>query len=99
MSKGMPLHSPSRCVFPLFLIPSLHHPNRQILAILLSAFLMFYNHSENKRRDHLYGVPALDGSDCSPEKASDPDLLRTWQMEEKSEDEVISLGDLHPAFR
>jgi len=70
-----------------------------ILAILISLGLMYHNHTENQRRDHIYGVPAEDGSDCSPEKASDPDLLRSWGMEKKSAYEVIALGDHHPAYR
>lgn len=69
------------------------------LAIIMSTILMFYNHAENKRRDHVYGIPAEDGSDCSPEKVSDPNLLRAWGMEGKTEMEIISLGDNHPAFR
>lgn len=71
----------------------------QCLAMIMSAALMYYNHTENKRRDRIYGTPAQDGSDCSPDKVSDPSLLRAWNMESKSETEMILLGDRHPAFR
>ena len=60
---------------------------------------MRYNHSENKLRDRTYGIPAEDGSDCAPERASDPELLKAWKMEDKTETEIIALGDRHPAFR
>jgi hypothetical protein len=54
---------------------------------------------ENARRDRVYGVPNPDGSDCSPSYADDPVRLKKWGLEGKSKEEVISLGDQHPAFR
>jgi len=69
------------------------------LAIILATFLIIYNITENKRRDELYGVPAADGSDCSPAHAGDPALLEKWGLKNKTRDEVIELGDKHPAFR
>ncbi|KZS93115.1 putative MFS nicotinic acid transporter Tna1 [Sistotremastrum niveocremeum HHB9708] len=69
------------------------------LAVVLASFLIWYNRTENARRDRLYGVPAEDGSDCSPMRASDKNLLSRWGLEGRSRVEVISLGDRHPAFR
>jgi len=70
-----------------------------VLAMILSSVLMYHNYTENKRKDRVYGIPARDGSDCSPEKASDPTLLRAWNMDDKSASDIIALGDRHPAFR
>ncbi|KAF8572720.1 putative MFS nicotinic acid transporter Tna1 [Ramaria rubella] len=69
------------------------------LAIVLCAFMIYYNMRENARRDRRYGVPNPDGSDCSPMNADDPVRLKKWGLEGKSKQEIIELGDLHPAFR
>jgi len=69
------------------------------LAIVLSCFLMWYNNRENKRRSRLYGEPTADGSECSPNRAGDLDLLKKWDLVNMSKEEVIELGDRHPAFR
>ncbi|KAF8479373.1 putative MFS nicotinic acid transporter Tna1 [Gautieria morchelliformis] len=69
------------------------------LTIVLCAFMTFYNMRENARRDREYGVPNPDGSDCSPLYADDPVRLKKWGLEGKSKEEIIALGDQHPAFR
>ncbi|KAF8522742.1 putative MFS nicotinic acid transporter Tna1 [Hysterangium stoloniferum] len=69
------------------------------LAIVTSAFMGFYNMQENARRDRIYGVPDLDGSDCSPVHADDPVRMKKWGLEGMSKRDIIELGDQHPAFR
>ncbi|KAF8522739.1 putative MFS nicotinic acid transporter Tna1 [Hysterangium stoloniferum] len=69
------------------------------LAIVLNAFMGFYNKQENARRDRIYGVPNPDGSDCSPVCADDPVQMKKWGLEGMSKQEIIELGDQHPAFR
>ncbi|KAF8529986.1 putative MFS nicotinic acid transporter Tna1 [Gautieria morchelliformis] len=69
------------------------------LSIVLCALMIFYNTRENARRDRVYGVPNPDGSDCSPLYADDPVRLKKWGLEGKSKEEIIALGDQHPAFR
>ncbi|KAF8522741.1 putative MFS nicotinic acid transporter Tna1 [Hysterangium stoloniferum] len=69
------------------------------LAIVTSAFMGFYNMQENARKDRIYGVPDLDGSDCSPVHADDPVRMKKWGLEGMSKREIIELGDKHPAFR
>ncbi|KAF8503009.1 putative MFS nicotinic acid transporter Tna1 [Gautieria morchelliformis] len=69
------------------------------LSIVLCAFMTFYNMRENARRDRVYGVPNPDGSDCSPLYADDPVRLKKWGLEGKNKEEIIALGDQHPAFR
>jgi len=69
------------------------------LAIVLCAFITMYNLRENARRDRVYGIPNPDGSDCSPLQAGNPELLKKWGLEGKTRQEIIEMGDLHPAFR
>ncbi|KAF8512073.1 putative MFS nicotinic acid transporter Tna1 [Hysterangium stoloniferum] len=69
------------------------------LAIVLSAIMGFYNMQENARRDKIYGVPNLDGGDCDPLNADDPMRLKKWGLQGMSKQEIIGLGDQHPAFR
>ncbi|KAF8530469.1 putative MFS nicotinic acid transporter Tna1 [Hysterangium stoloniferum] len=69
------------------------------LGIVLSAFLGFYCMRENARRDRIYGIPNPDGSDCSPLYADDPVRMKRWGLEGMSKQEIIELGDQHPAFR
>ncbi|KAF8529980.1 putative MFS nicotinic acid transporter Tna1 [Gautieria morchelliformis] len=69
------------------------------LSIVLCAFMTFYNMRENARRDRVYGVLSPDGSDCSPLYVDDPARLKKWGLEGKSKEEIIALGDRHPAFR
>ncbi|KAF8480679.1 putative MFS nicotinic acid transporter Tna1 [Gautieria morchelliformis] len=69
------------------------------LCIVLCAFMTFYNIRENARRDRVYGVPNPDGSDCSPLYADDPVRMNRWGLGGKTKEEIIALGDHHPAFR
>ncbi|KAF8522743.1 putative MFS nicotinic acid transporter Tna1 [Hysterangium stoloniferum] len=68
------------------------------LAIVLSAFMGYYNTQENGRRDRLYGAPNLDGSDCSSVYVDDPVRVKKWGLEGMSKQEIIELGNQHPAF-
>jgi MFS transporter, ACS family, DAL5 transporter family protein len=91
-------------VLPSYLPARFSIPDRRVflwqcLTIVLSAFMTFYNVRENARRDRVYGVPNPDGSDCSPLYADDPVRLKKWGLEGKSKEEIIALGDQHPAFR
>ncbi|KIJ25558.1 hypothetical protein M422DRAFT_273462 [Sphaerobolus stellatus SS14] len=61
--------------------------------------MSWYLRRENARRDALYGVPPADGSDCSPHKVGDPALKKKYGLEHLTEEEIIELGDDHPAFR
>ena len=61
--------------------------------------MTFYNRRENARRDKLYGIPDPDGSDCNPMFADDPVRLKKWGLIGKTREEIIALGDRHPAFR
>ncbi|KAL7009272.1 hypothetical protein EMMF5_000902 [Cystobasidiomycetes sp. EMM_F5] len=60
-----------------------------------SAILMIDHGRENRRRDQLYG-PAAPG--LNPLHAS-PEQLSKWGLEGKSQEEILSLGSLHPGYR
>lgn len=70
-----------------------------LFAMILAGFLSWYLRRENARRDALYGVPPADGSHCSPHNANDPVLKKKYGLEHLTEQEIIELGDDHPAFR
>lgn len=62
------------------------------LAIICAIILYTHNKRENARRDRVYGVAAVDGSDASPRSGN----KEKWGLEGLSDREVIELGDRHP---
>lgn len=61
-----------------------------------SAFMVWALNRENKRRDEKYGPPP--GRD-EVHDFEDPALLRKWGLDHLTRDELVELGDDHPAFR
>ncbi|GJJ10366.1 hypothetical protein Clacol_004592 [Clathrus columnatus] len=70
-----------------------------VLSIIVAGGLSIYNYKENARRDRIYGRPNPDGSDCNILNIQDENKLKTYNLEEKTREEIIELGDRHPAFR
>jgi hypothetical protein len=67
-----------------------------MLNFSMAGLLWWMNKRENKRRDAKYGpAPTAD------EKVdyNDPDNLKRWGLEGMTHDEIVELGDDHPAFR
>ena len=71
----------------------------QCLAIIVTVFIGLYNMRENARRDRAYGVPNVDGSDCNPSNVDSLELREKWGLGGMSKQEILELGDQHPAFR
>ena len=66
------------------------------MCCILSGLLHVLLSRENKRRDALYGPPP---SSDDAHEWDDPETLRSWGLENLTSEEVIALGDDHPAFR
>lgn len=64
------------------------------MCFVLSGILHIMLSRENKRRDAQYGPPPDDAHEWD-----DPETLRRWGLENLTPEEVIALGDDHPAFR
>ncbi|KAF8316359.1 MFS general substrate transporter [Clavulina sp. PMI_390] len=69
------------------------------MAIVCAIIMMIANGRENNRRDELYGEVAADGSDASVRKPISDEKRRRWGLEGMSEEQIIELGDSHPAYR
>lgn len=67
-----------------------------IMGFVMAAILTVANKKENARRDAKYGAPP--GRDETV-AWDDPAHLKQWGLEGMSRDEIIELGDKHPAFR
>lgn len=61
-----------------------------------SAILWWMLARENKRRDMKYGPPPAKDE---VHDFTDPAYIQKWGLEGMSREEVIELGDLHPAYR
>ncbi|GJJ10311.1 hypothetical protein Clacol_004537 [Clathrus columnatus] len=70
-----------------------------VLCVIVTGGLSIYNYKENARRDRVYGRPNPDGSDCNILHIHDEVKLKTYDLEGKTREEIIELGDHHPAFR
>jgi len=70
-----------------------------VLAIALAVGLIYYNKTENARRDRVYGIPDPNGKDCNPTYAEEPERMKKWGLEGMTKMEILELGDRHPAFR
>ncbi|KAL7421740.1 hypothetical protein Q5752_003511 [Cryptotrichosporon argae] len=66
------------------------------LCLICSALLWFLLARENRRREAKYGPPP--GPDETHEYDS-PEYLAKWGLEGMTRDEIVALGDDHPAFR
>lgn len=63
---------------------------------ITTAIIIWMCQRENKRRDTVYGPPP--GRD-EVHDFEDPELLRKWGLEHLTREELVELGDDHPAFR
>ncbi|GJJ10312.1 hypothetical protein Clacol_004538 [Clathrus columnatus] len=70
-----------------------------VLCVIVAGGLSIYNYKENARRDRVYGRPNADGSDCNILYIQDEVKLKVYGLEGKTREEIIELGDRHPAFR
>lgn len=67
-----------------------------VMHFATSALLIWMLGRENRRRDETYGPPP---SIHEVEDFEDPANLRKWGLEGMSREELVELGDDHPAFR
>ncbi|KAK4049038.1 hypothetical protein OIV83_004399 [Microbotryomycetes sp. JL201] len=69
-----------------------------LMTVILSTVMTIHFKRENARRDRVYGVVKLTEDEIVSGKVS-VEQLRAWGLEGKSEEEIMALGDRHPAFR
>lgn len=67
-----------------------------MLCFFMAGLLWWMNARENKRRDEKYGPAPVPGEKID---YFDPENIRRWGLEGMSREEIIELGDDHPAFR
>ncbi|GJJ10303.1 hypothetical protein Clacol_004529 [Clathrus columnatus] len=70
-----------------------------VLSVIVAGGLSIYYYKENARRDRIYGPSNPDGSDCNILHIQDEVKLKMYGLEGKTREEIIELGDHHPAFR
>ena len=66
------------------------------LNFITAGILSYYFRYENRRRDKVYGPPPADNEGHHYDS---PEHLAKWGLEGMSREEIVALGDKHPAFR
>ncbi|KAK4055978.1 hypothetical protein OIO90_002972 [Microbotryomycetes sp. JL221] len=69
-----------------------------LMAVVLSAFLTTHFKRENARRDRVYGPVTLSQDDIVDGNVSQEQLAK-WGLQDKTPEQIVALGDRHPAFR